>query len=79
MGFKIDKLNFLFYNCIMNLERINELAQKQKTVGLTEEEKLEQKALREEYIAAFRASLKSQLDSIVVVDEKGNKRKLKKD
>ena len=63
----------------MNLQRINELAKKQKTVGLTEEEKAEQKILRDEYIAAFRASLKSQLDSIVIVDEKGNKRKLKKD
>lgn len=62
----------------MNLERINELARKQKTVGLTDEEKEEQKILRQEYIDAFKASLKSQLDSIVVVDEHGNKKPLKK-
>ena len=63
----------------MNLDRINELARKQRTEGLTEEEKEEQAILRKEYIEAFKASLRSQLDSIVVVDEKGNKKPLKKD
>ena len=63
----------------MNLDRINELARKQRSEGLTEEEKEEQAILRKEYIEAFRNSLKSQLDSIVVVDEKGNKKPLKKD
>lgn len=62
----------------MNLDRINELARKQREVGLTEEEKEEQRVLRQEYIDAFKASLRSQLDSIVVVDEKGNKKPLKK-
>ena len=57
----------------MNLDRINELARKQKTVGLTDEEKQEQATLRQEYIAAFRQSLRSQLDSCYVMDEKGNK------
>lgn len=57
----------------MNLERINELARKQRTVGLTEEEKQEQKVLREEYIKAFRESLRGQLDSTYVLDENGNK------
>ena len=33
-------------------DRINELARKQKTVGLTPEEKAEQKKLREEFRAA---------------------------
>jgi len=61
----------------MNLDRINELARKQRTIGLTEEEKAEQEKLRREYIDAFKASLRSQLDSIVVVDEKGNKKPLK--
>lgn len=54
------------------IERINELARKQKTLGLTPPEKQEQKLLREEYIQAVRDSLKLQLDHITVVDEEGN-------
>ncbi len=52
------------------INRINELSKKKKTVGLTEEEQVEQKALYKEYIAAFRANLKSQLDMIEIVDDK---------
>ena len=51
------------------IDRINELSRKKKSVGLTEEEQTEQKALYKEYIAAFRANLKSQLDMIEIVDE----------
>ena len=40
------------------VDRINFLARKSKTEGLTEEEKAEQKVLREEYIAAYRQSLR---------------------
>lgn len=58
------------------INRINELARKSKTVGLTEEEKQEQAALRREYIDAVKASLVSNLDNTYVVDEKGNKKKL---
>lgn len=58
------------------IDRINELAKKQRTEGLTEEELAEQKVLRREYIDAFKASLESQLNTIYVVDEKGNKKKL---
>lgn len=58
------------------IDRINELSRKSKSVGLTEEEKLEQAELRKEYVAAFKASLVSQLENTYVVDEKGNKRKL---
>lgn len=50
------------------IERINELTQKKKTVGLTPEELSEQKILRDEYRAAFRASLISELDRIEFVD-----------
>lgn len=60
------------------IDRINELARKAKTAGLTPEETAERDVLRKEYIEAYRASLRSQLDSIVVVDEKGNKKPLKK-
>ncbi|MCQ2455695.1 MAG: DUF896 domain-containing protein [Clostridia bacterium] len=58
------------------IDRINELAKKQKSQGLTEEEKAEQQTLRREYINAFKASLEAQLDTIYIVDEKGNKKKL---
>lgn len=60
------------------INRINELARKSKAEGLTEEEKAEQKQLREAYIAAYRRNLESQLQSITVVDPEGNKSKLKK-
>lgn len=58
------------------IRRINELARKQKTEGLTEEEKTEQAALRREYIEAYKKSLISQLENTYIVDEKGNKTKL---
>lgn len=61
------------------IDRINELAKKAKTCGLTCEEKEEQKILRQEYIQAFRSDLKSQLDCMVIVDKKGNRRSLRKD
>ena len=59
------------------LDRINELARKAKTEGLTEAEAQEQKALRAEYIAAYRKSLRAQLENMVLVDENGNERTLK--
>lgn len=62
----------------MDVKRINELAAKSRTEGLTEEEKAEQKRLREQYLAEFRASFQSQLDNTYIVDEQGNKTKLKK-
>ncbi len=51
------------------IERINELAKKSKEVGLSEEEKKEQKKLREIYIESFKANLRSQLDNIEIVDK----------
>ena len=59
------------------LDRINELARKAKAEGLTEAEKAEQQTLRAEYIAAYRNSLRAQLENMVLVDEDGNKRTLK--
>lgn len=58
--------------------KINALAKKAKTVGLTEEEKKEQASLREEYIAAFRASLKRELDNTYIQRPDGSKEKIKK-
>lgn len=60
------------------ISRINELARKSKTEGLTEAEKDEQAKLRAEYIAAYKRSLVSQLESVRIIDEKGNKKPLKK-
>ncbi len=53
------------------IQRINELAKKEKAQGLTKAEKEEQTALRNEYRAAFRASLESQLKRIEFVDKEG--------
>ncbi len=58
------------------IERINELAHKAKTVGLTPEEEAERAVLRKEYVEAVRRNLRDQLDNTYIVDEKGNKRKL---
>ncbi len=51
------------------LDRINQLARKQKGEGLTEDEKKEQKILREEYLKSFRKQFRQQLNSIKIVDE----------
>lgn len=53
------------------IRRINELAAKSKRAGLTDKEKAEQKALRNEYIQAVRSSLQANLESIRLVDEDG--------
>ena len=59
--------------------RINELYHKSKTPeGLTPEEKEEQMHLRGKYIASIRDNLTATLDNSSVVDEKGNKRKLRR-
>jgi len=54
------------------IDRINELARKSKAVSLTQDELKEQARLRREYIDAYKASLRSQIHSIKVVDSKGN-------
>lgn len=59
------------------IKRINELARKAKTEGLTPEEINERDALRKIYIDSVRQNLTAQLDNTYIVDEKGNKRKLK--
>ena len=60
------------------IDRINELARKAKAEGLTEEETAERAILRREYIDSVVSNMKSQLDNVYFVDEKGNKEKLKK-
>ncbi len=60
------------------IDRLNELAKLAKTCGLTPEQEEERAVLRTEYINAWKQSLRSQLDNTYIVDENGNKRKLKK-
>ena len=60
------------------IDRINELARKAKTEGLTDAEAVERAALRREYIDSVVGNLKGHLDNTYYVDEKGNKEKLKK-
>ena len=58
------------------IDRINELAKKQKTAGLSEEEKTEQAILRKEYIVAYKRSLVSQLENLYFVEPDGTKTKV---
>lgn len=60
------------------MDRISELTALSRQRELTEEEKAERKALREEYLADWRRSTLDVLENTYIVDEKGNKRKLKK-
>ena len=54
------------------LDRINALARKSKSTGLSPEEKEEQARLRQEYIAAIRGNLRAQLDRIDVQEQDGS-------
>ena len=60
------------------INRINFLSKKSREEGLTESEKAEQQKLREEYVAAFRQSLKNTLDNTVIERPDGSREKLKK-
>ncbi|MCC8105372.1 MAG: DUF896 domain-containing protein [Clostridiales bacterium] len=55
----------------MKLQRINELARRAKAEGLTEAEREEQAALRQEYIEAVRMNLRGQLNNIDIVNADG--------
>ena len=57
---------------VEKIDRINALAHKAKSVGLTEEEKKERDLLRKEYLASVRINLRSQLDNIDVKQEDGS-------
>ena len=58
------------------IARINELARKAKTVGLTEEETEERAKLRRIYIDSVKASLVGQLENTSLVDPDGTKHTL---
>lgn len=50
------------------IARINILAKKKRTVGLSAEEQAEQKELYAEYLAMIRCQVKNHLDNIEIVD-----------
>ena len=61
-----------------DIHRINELARKKKTVGLTWDEMEEQTRLRRQYIDEFRQNLKATLDQVYIQREDGSYEKLQK-
>ena len=52
----------------IKIDRINELAKKKKTVGLTEAEAAEQQELRQEYLKCIRENFRQTLESIEYKD-----------
>ena len=60
------------------IERINELAKKKKTLGLTPAEVEEQAALRQEYLREFRKGMEAMLDGVVLKRPDGTMEPLKK-
>ena len=61
------------------LNRINELARISKERALSESEKAEQGALRQEYINEIRLSFGAMLDNTVIQYPDGSRKSLKKD
>ena len=59
-----------------SIDRINALAKKQREQGLSDEEAIEQKKLREAYIKAFRASMRGILDNTYIQYPDGTKKKV---
>lgn len=60
------------------IKRINELARKKRTCGLTPAEQAEQQQLRAEYLHAFRDGMEQMLESIVIEEPDGAQRPLEK-
>lgn len=54
------------------IKEINFLANKKKIEGLTDEELVKQKALRDKYIEIFRKGFRQELEHIRVIDSQGN-------
>lgn len=57
---------------IVGLDRINELAKIQKTIGLTDAEKEEQRQLRDDYLKQIRGQVLDSFSGMTVVDPLGN-------
>lgn len=54
------------------IERINELARKNKSEGLTDAEIAERDELRKQYLTNFKNNFRQQLETIEIVDDKDN-------
>lgn len=54
------------------LERINALAKKAKNEGLSEVEKSEQQALRQEYLQTFRSGMRNHIEGLKFIDPEGS-------
>lgn len=84
LTFRADYGNISLYiscdkRCTMEqkkIDRINELARKSKTEGLTEAEKAEQTELRNEYRASVTGNLRAQLEHTYIMTPDGKKRKV---
>ena len=53
------------------IERINVLARKKKSEGLSHEEAQEQATLREEYLASLRYGMRNHIEGMKIVDQEG--------
>ena len=56
----------------VEIDRINDLYHKSQAVGLTDAEKGEQAALRKQYVADIKASLRGHLNNISIVEKDGS-------
>lgn len=54
------------------LERINALAKKAKNEGLSDAEKQEQQALRQEYLQTFRSGMRNHIEGLKFIDPEGS-------
>lgn len=60
------------------IDRINELARKKKSIGITDTELAELEALRIEYLQAFRQNMAATLENVYIQNEDGSVEKLKR-
>jgi uncharacterized protein YnzC (UPF0291/DUF896 family) len=60
------------------IDRINELAKKKRTVGLTDEELAERDKLRRIYIDSVKSNLVGQLENTYIVRPDGTKTKIER-
>lgn len=50
------------------IARINELSRKKRSSGLSEDERIEQQNLREQYLAGIREQVRNMLDQVEIID-----------